>query len=168
MSPIFPLSIILENHLKKRTGLYLNGIFAISAIVIILDFLWPGEIISDQIIEVKKERQQYYNAARNYHYSYKVITGKHSFLVAEDFAKSDLTNKQIQYSVSLIFKEVNWYKLVSSEKKRFYSLRVASGFILPMLAIIAIFIVQQYKRRIGPVVLILKILLIGDLILLIA
>jgi len=138
--------------------------FILAALVIIVDFVSPGRIINDEIINLQKERQQYYNAARNYHYSYKVITSEHEFLVAEDFAKLDLVNEKIEYSISRIFKQVNWYKLLSSENKSFYSLRIASGLVLPLLLIIAIFLVFRYQKKIGTIVFILQILLIADLI----
>ncbi len=149
---------------KLRLSLY--AIFTLAALVILVDFVSPGRIINDKIINVQRERQQYYNAAKNYHYSYKVITSEHEFLVAEDFAKLELANKKIEYSVSRIFKEVNWYRLLSSENKSVYSLRIVSGLVLPLLTIISIFVVFRYKKEIGTLVLILQILLIADLILL--
>ena len=153
------------NQHKLRRSLYAT--FILAALVVLVDFASPGRIINDEIINVQRERQQYYNAARNYHYSYKVITSEHEFLVAEDFAELELVNEKIEYSVSRIFKEVNWYRLLSSENKSFYSLRIASGLILPLLTIISIFAGFQYKKKIGTLVLILQILLIADLIFLI-
>jgi len=147
---------------KLRLSLY--AAFTLVALVILVDFVSPGSIINDEIIHVQKERQQSYNAARNYHYSYKVITSEHEFLVTEDFAELELVHEQIEYSVSRIFKEVNWYRLLSSESKSFYSLRIASGLVLPLLTIILIFVVFQYKKKIGTLVYILQILLIADLI----
>jgi len=150
---------------KLRLALYLA--FTVAALVILVDFIAPGTRINDTIISIKKERQQYYNAAQNYHYTYKVITRQHKFLVKEDFVALDLVNKEIQYSVSQIFKEVNWYRLLSSENKSFYSLRVASGLILPLLSIISFLLVYRYNKKINILVLILRILLVADLIFLI-
>jgi hypothetical protein len=134
------------------------------ALIILVDFVSPGRIINDEIINIKKERQQYYNAARNYHYSYKVITSEHEFLITDDFAKLELVNEKIEYSVSPIFKEVNWYRLLSSENKSFYSLRIVSGLVIPLLAIISIFVTFRYKKEIDILVFILQILLIANLI----
>ncbi|NND79594.1 MAG: hypothetical protein HKN53_06835 [Maribacter sp.] len=149
---------------KHKLRLSLNAVFVFVALVIIIDFVSPGSIINDVIIDLQKERQQYYNAARNYHYSYKVITSEHEFLVTEDFAKLELVNKKIEYSISPIFKEVNWYKLLSSKNKSFYSLRIVSGFVLPLLAIILFFVAFRHEKKIGTLVLILQILLVADLI----
>ena len=152
---------------QYKLRFYINAVFALAALVIIIDFVSPGTKVQDGVVNVQKERQQYYNAARNYHYSYKIITSEHSFLVTEDFANLALPNKKIEYSISRIFKQVNWYKLLSSENKSFYSLRVASGLILPLLLISAIFVAFRYNKRIGTIIYILQILLIADLIFLI-
>ena len=161
-----PLTTTLNKNMENKTKLLSYAIFMFAALVIIIDFALPGKIFNDQVIRLQKERQQYFKAARNYHYSYKVFTSQHKFLVTEDFTESELTNKKIQYSVSRIFKKVNWYKLLSSENKSFYSLRIASGLILPILVIISILIAIKYKKKIGNLILILQILLIADLILL--
>ncbi len=150
---------------KLRQALYLA--FTAVALVILVDFIAPGRLINDTITAVKRERQQYYNAARNYHYTYKVITSQHKFLVKEDFVALDLVNKEIEYSVSRIFKEVNWYRLLSSENKSFYSLRIASGLVLPLLTIVSFFLIFRYNKKINTLVLILRILLVADLIFLI-
>ncbi len=147
---------------KLRLSLYVT--FTLVALIILVDFVSPGRIINDEIINIKKERQQYYNAARNYHYSYKVITSEHEFLITDDFAKLELVNEKIEYSVSPIFKEVNWYRLLSSENKSFYSLRIVSGLVIPLLAIISIFVTFRYKKEIDILVFILQILLIANLI----
>ena len=151
-----------KHKYKLRPLLYAS--FTLAALVILADFISPGRIINDEIINVQSERQQYYNAARNYHYSYKVITSEHEFLVTEDFAELELVNENIEYSVSRVFKEVNWYRLLSSENKSFFSLRIVSGLVLPLLTIISIFVAFRYKKEIGILVFILQILLIADLI----
>lgn len=152
---------------QKKTRLYLYATFTLLAFVILVDFVLPGRIINDEIIKVQKNRQQNYNTARNYHYSYKVVTNEHEFLVAADFVALEMENKNIKYTVSPIFKEVNWYRLLSSENKSFYSLRIASGLVLPLVSIILIFIAFRYYKKIDYLILIIRILLIADLILLI-
>lgn len=107
---------------KPKLNLLFYAAFALVALIILIDFAWPGRRINDDIINVQKERQQYYNAARNYHYTYKVTTNEHVFYVEEEFAELELLKERIAYAVSPIFKEVNWYRLLSNEKKTFYSL----------------------------------------------
>ncbi len=129
---------------QNKLRLTFYAIFSLIALIILVDFVAPGRFIIDEIVAVQKERQQYYNAARNYHYSYKVATSEHEFLVDEDFAELELMDKRIEYSVSPLFKQVNWYKLGSDKYKSFYSLRIVSGLVLPMLTIISIFVAFQY------------------------
>ena len=149
---------------QHKLRLYINATFVVAALVITVDFILPGRIINDEIINVRKERQQYYNAARNYHYSYKVITSEHQFWVSEDFAQLVQDHEEIEFSVSRIFKEVNWYRLLSSEIRSSYSLRIITGLALPLLTIISILVAFLYKRNIGTLVFILQTLLIADLI----
>lgn len=151
---------------QNKTRLIIHAIFVIAAIIMLVDFIAPGSIIEDEIVDVQTQRQNYYNAAQNYHYSYKVITKQHKFLVTDDFADAIKGEKKIQYSVSPIFQKVNWHKLPTDTNKSFYSLRIASGLVLPLLMIIAIFVVIRYKKKLGSVVLILQILMIGNLYLL--
>ena len=152
------------NDQQHKLHLALYATFVLAALVVIVDFILPGRIINDEIINVKSERQQYYNAARNYHYSYKVITSQHEFPVTEDFAQLVQDHEKIEYAVSRIFKEVNWYRLLSSENKSFYSLRIMSGLVLPLLTIISILVAFLYKKNIGTLVFVLQTLLIADLI----
>jgi hypothetical protein len=151
-----------KNQHKLRLSFY--AIFTVAALVILVDYVSPGSVISDEIINVQKERQQSYNAARNYHYSYKVITSEHEILVEEEFAAQELENEKIEYAISPIFKQVNWYRLLSSEDKSSYSLRIASGLVLPLLTIILIFVAFRFKKKISTLVYIAQILLIADLI----
>lgn len=150
---------------KLRLSAY--AFFTLGAIIILVDFISPGRVINDEIIDLNRERQQYFNAAGNYHYSYTILTNKHEFIVAEKFIEPELINKKIEYSVSPIFQEVNWYKSLSSQKKSFSSLRVASGFVLPLLLIISIFVAYRYKKKIGLLIFILQVLLLADFIFLI-
>ena len=146
---------------------YVYAIFTVIALVIMVDFIVPGTTINEDIIEIKKERQQYYNAAGNYHYSYKIITNKHQFSVEEAFAQSAKGQTKIEYSLSRIFNEVNSYSLPSAKNKSFYSLRIISGLALPILALFSILMMLRYEKKIGILVFVLQVLLIADLIFLI-
>lgn len=149
---------------KHKLHFLLHATFVLAALVIIFDFVLPGRIINDEIIYIKKEQQQYYNAARNYHYSYKIITSEHQFSVTEDFAELAQNHEKIEYSVSYIFKEVNWYRLFSDENRDTFSLRIISGFVLPLLTIISILAAYRYKKNIGKLVFVLQTILIANLI----
>ena len=103
---------MIKNQDKLRLGLY--SLFLLAAMIILTDFILPGSVVVEEIIDVKKEKQQYYNAARNYHFSYRVFTRTHNFSITEDFAKEIKNNQQIEFAVSHIFKEINCYRLLNS------------------------------------------------------
>jgi hypothetical protein len=149
---------------QRNLRLATYGFFVLASLVIIMDFSLPGEENTRQIIEVQKERQNYYNAGGNYHYSHKVITDSHQFHVEEDFAPRALESDKINYAVSPLFIEVNWYRLHPTDKRSFHSLRLASGLILPLLLILAVVITLKWKKRLGTVVFVLQALMIGNLI----
>ena len=154
-----------KNQYKLRLTAYTISILI--ALVIIADFALPGKIITDKIANIQKSLEEYYNAGGNYHYSYKISTDKHEFSVTEEFAVLVKENEEIEYSVSQIFKKVNWYKQPNSDDKSFYSLRIASGLVLPLLVILSIFIAYRYKKKMNTLLFVLQILLIADLIFLI-
>lgn len=152
--------------LKDQLQLNLFGYAtcALIAMVILVDFALPGTIINDQIVDVKKERQQSYNAARSYHYSYKIITNEHKFLVEKEMVEQELRHERVEYAVSPIFQEVNWYRLLSSSDKSFHSLRLASGLILPIITTILIFVALRFNKKLGKLVFIAQVLLPANLI----
>lgn len=147
---------------KIRLSLY--SIFAIIALIILIDFIAPGSVVTSDIVRVKKERQRYYNASGNQHYSYQIITPEHHFSVTKDFAQEIKNSQQITYTVSPIFNEVNRYGLTSSKNKTIYSLRVISGFIIPFFALITILLAFKLKDKIDVLVFVIKALLIGNLV----
>lgn len=153
--------IRMNNQLSINVKLYL--VFAVISLIMIADFVIPGNHITDEIVEVKSERQQYFNAGGNAHYSYKVITNQHEFLVEERFSELVEDGEQIEYSISRIFKEINWYTLLSPRNKSHYSLRIMSGLILPLLVIIIMFASFKLKKRMSLLTFVLQILLLANL-----
>jgi hypothetical protein len=152
------------NNCKNKSYLSLNVAFILAALLIMVDFILPGKVVTDEIINVERELQQYHNAARNYHYSYKITTSEHEFSVTDDFAESITGNEKIEYSVSRIFEEVNWYRKVPSEKKAVYSLRIISGLVLPLLTIVSIAVAYRYKKNTGTFVFVLQTLLVANVV----
>ena len=118
---------------QNRLHLALHVLFTLASLVMLIDFALPGKIVKEEISDVQRERQQYYNAARNFHYSYKIITSDREIYITEGFAALELVNKKIEYALSRIFTEINWYRLAASEDKSFHSLRIFSGLVLPLL-----------------------------------
>ncbi|WP_304156302.1 hypothetical protein [Mesonia mobilis] len=153
--------------LKNKTILILNSLFCLLSLVILIDFVWPGEVIHDEVLDVVTEEQKYYNAAKNNHYSYRAITNKHEFWVSKEFSSSNWESEKIEYSVSILFNEVNWYQLRTSKSKSFYSLRIVSGAVIPLLVLLVIFISFQFKKNLEVLTFVFYVLLILDLVFLI-
>ena len=148
-----------------KIQLFLHVTTLLIACIIVTDFILPGKVYTSEVIDIKKQRQNYYNAGGNYHYSYRVVTNKHSFSVSKDFEKS-IKNKKIKYSVSLLFKKINKYGLHDSKDTSIYSLRIVSGLVLPLIVISTILISFTLKKRISTLLFILRIILLANLILL--
>ncbi len=149
----------------NKITLWSYVITLIVALVILIDFTLPGKVFTEEVVNLEKERQQYYNAGGNYHYSYKLTTAKHNFSVSEDFAKS-VQNKKIKYSVSLLFKEINRYSLLSSDKSTSYSFRIVSGLVFPLIVIFAMILAYRYKKKMSTLLFVLQITLLANFIML--
>ncbi|MCC5930893.1 MAG: hypothetical protein JJU28_16735 [Cyclobacteriaceae bacterium] len=156
---------MIKNRNKLR--LYWHGLFTLASLLILADFLLPGRLVVDEIVEVKKERQQYYNAARNYHYSYKAFTSIHSFSITEDFAKKLKITQKMELAISPIFEEINSYRLPNSERSEIYSLRILSGLIIPLALIIVTVLAFKYEKKMSVLIFVIQVLVIADLIFLI-
>ena len=151
------------NHQDKlRLGLY--SLFVLASIIILTDFILPGSVVVEEIIDVKKERQQYYNAAQNYHFSYRVFTSAHNFSITEDFAKQIKNNQPIEFAVSPIFREINSYRLLNSGSREVYSLRILSGLVIPLALIIVMGLAFKYEKNMSILIFVIQVLVIADLI----
>ncbi|MAN60204.1 MAG: hypothetical protein CMC08_10250 [Flavobacteriaceae bacterium] len=154
------------HHQTSRLTIY--ALFAVAALVILADFSLPGTLRNDEIVKVQREKQRYYNAAGNYHYSYKVVTTTDKFLVSETFAKAALIGQDITYTVSPLFSEVNWYRSRAAEGNSYFSLRIVSGLVLPLFLLLALTVAYSRKWKIGSILFILQVLLLADLMYLIS
>jgi len=152
---------MIKNQNKLR--LWINSIIIIVSLIILTDFILPGKVFSVEIVMVKKERQKHKNSSK-YHDTYKIITTSHQFSVSEDFVSLVSVKDNIMYSVSSIFNEVNWYRLLTTEKKDVYSLRIITGLIVPLFTIVLIVIANRFNYQIGTLVFLAHIFLIADLI----
>ena len=154
---------------KKYSSYFTTDVVSlIAAIVILLDLIIPGNVLTEPIKELKSKRQQYYNAAKNSHYSYKVITSNHEFAITEDDVQLFSESKPIEFSVSQFFKEINWYRTPNSNNKSRHSLRLYSALILPILILIIIGSALIRKKRANQLIFILQVLLIGNLVFLLS
>ncbi|MEM7162221.1 MAG: hypothetical protein AAF487_07230 [Bacteroidota bacterium] len=154
---------------KKFTSIQklIYGLCALGALIIIIDFLSPGELKTEKIIDIQKEKENYNNAAGNYHYSYEVLTSSSRFSVSEEIAKKVKGNEEIEFATSFIFKEVNWYSIQENREKNIDSLRLASGLLVPLITLIILGFSFFRNKELSTLVFIVQLLLLADLIYLI-
>jgi len=141
-----------------------NYIFVFLSIVILLDFIVPYKKNTEQVLTVKSQFQQYYNAARNSHFSYEVITPSRSFLVSTTAAKKMKKGEEVIYKSSMIFNKVNSYSLDGGDSFKTYSLRYASGLIVPFLVLIVVGLTLKNPEKLEIVSFVFKVALIADLV----
>ncbi|MFK7786926.1 MAG: hypothetical protein AB8B56_17525 [Crocinitomicaceae bacterium] len=145
---------------------WLYALFGLIALLILSDFLIPGTIYNQEIHSIQKEHQQYFNAGGNSHVSFKVTTDEHEFSVSEEFADTTEEGTMIEYAVSGIFRETNWYQL-HSKRSEIHSLRIFTGLIIPLIVLVAMGLSYFLKRKMETLVFVLQLLLVLDMIYLI-
>lgn len=132
--------------------------------VILTDFALPGTSYTSEINYVKKERQQYYNAAGNFHYTYKVVTDSHSFIVNETLGPVLYSGAPISYRCSPIFNQVNSYQALGSDSFSTHSMRWVSGLILPLFLVLITLLTWRLRWNISNFYFILQVILAANLI----
>ena len=152
-----------QNTFRKR----LYAVFSVIALIILVDYSLPGKTHSQEISDILQDRERYYNAAQNSHFSYRVITPEHEFTAKEDVVALEPGIDSIQYATSPLFNEVNWYQAKTSNSKSYHSLRMVSGLILPLLTLIVIFITLRSNKNIDTLLFVFGVVLIADLVFLI-
>ena len=148
---------------QKNYGNVLSVIFAITAFIIFLDFVLPGQMHNEQVSAIRKTLQRSYNAAKNHHFSYGLQTERFYFPVSEKFAENIAEGQSVLFKVSPIFKKVNSYESLESGESGVYSLRLVSGLIVPLLAMIILGMTITFRKYAVPA-LIIKTLIFLDLI----
>jgi len=149
---------------KNNIRFYINAAFSLLSLVLLVDYLLPGNAIQGEVVAIKSERQDYNNAGGNSHLSYTLVTQKHQFSVEEEFARNIEKHKKVEYYVSYIFKEINSYKKIPSENISSYSLRTYSGCIVPLLTLVVLIFATFYRKNIDIITFVFQALLLGDLI----
>ena len=135
--------------------------------VIIIDFLFPGEMVNDTVVRVERIRQSHHNASGNSHFSFTLVGEHHKFDITEDFANAIDENDEIRYSISPLFKEVNRFKKVKSSQTSYFPLRVISGFVLPLFILLLLVGERIWFWGLTNLQMVLAILLVVDLVYLI-
>lgn len=141
-----------------------NKLLLIIPFIILFDFFSSGKLVTDKTLKIEKQKQRYYNAAKNYHYTYELHTSKHKFYVSESFILKAKQYDSISYTISPLFKKVNRYYIPKlSNEKEIYSLRLFSGVVIPLIALILL-VLERYSNKKSVLFFSIKVVLIGDLI----
>lgn len=94
-----------------------------------------------------------------------VFTEEHAFPVSESFAETVQKGDSVDFSVSILFNQVNWYRMSGDDNRSVYSLRLMAGLVAPLLALIVFFIAYRFKRNLSTLIFVLQAILLADLIL---
>lgn len=139
-------------------------VFIALALVIFVDYVASGKTLSSPVVEVIQKRQG--ADGRRYHYSYRVQTENQSFLVPKDFAELLKPNDVVQFNVSPIFHQVNAFKDLKTGTTGQYSLRLFSGFLVPISCLLVFYLGWKYPKKMYVLTFVLQVVLLADLALL--
>lgn len=137
---------------------------SVLAVIVLLDFLIPGTSSVEKVKSVEATREQYYNAARNYHHSYKIKTENTDSNVSEKFAKKIRVGDKIKLETSFFFREINSYERLKTSEKETYSLRIFSGLIIPLFFFIVTLLFYFKRTRRKTLLFVTGILMIANFI----
>jgi hypothetical protein len=128
------------------------AICALIAIVIIVDYSLSGTAHVEKVLSISRSLEKYYNAGGNSHYSYKIKTENHNFNASEEFATLVKKGQELKIGVYPIFQEVNSSVIIDNGHKETYSLRILTGLLLPLLALVIFGIGYKFGERVGTLV----------------
>jgi len=151
-----------RDHQKMKIILYTA--FALLALLMLVDFFIPGKVLQSDNIKVFSEQQSYNNAGGNSHQAYFIRTDEHKFWVERDFALLARDQQKLIYSVSRIFKEVNWAYLEKIDVRFRGSLRIISGLIVPIFFLLVGTLGLILKKDLGILLFIFQVLLLANLV----
>lgn len=136
------------------------------ALIVLIDTYWPGTSYHSIIENIETTYEPHFNAGGAGHYSHALVTSKHRFYIDEKTKESLSIGENIDYRISLLFKEVQDY---ATEKESFKSssLRLFTGTITPLLAIIIMLFSFKMPEKLSILVFVFQAGLLADAIYLI-
>ena len=148
---------------KKLRSNVVKVMFLLVGGVMLIDF-FLGENLEMRVESVNRITQSHNNASGNSHFTYLIKAQEIEFYASQSFARSVSKNSLIHVEKSRIFKEVN--RASSEQNVETYSLRWASGLIVPLVCM-AILSLSLFLRKAIDFLVVLSILtLLGNLFLL--
>lgn len=140
-------------------------LFSLLAVVIIADFAIPGKTINDTVAGYSSTTESHNNAGGGSYLSYGIVTeAGDDFYASEVFARSVKPGDAIQLKRSRIFGQVNAAQIVTGSQKETHSLRIASGLIQPLLALLVIGLAFRFPDKFGTLLFVFQVMLLGNLI----
>ena len=142
-------------------------IFVAIALATLMDTLFSFKTITEEVIYSRATKEQYFNAARNSHTTYKVITANHSFYVDEVFHGTTQPGDRIEIKQSLLFDEINGYKKECSANYEMSNMRIVSGYASSIAMLLVAILGFQFKNKVNTLVFVTQSLTLGNFIYLI-
>jgi len=118
----------IKNHLRT-----VETIFAVLSLLMLTDF-FLDETLLRKVQKNMRITESHHNASGNSHFSYMVFLEDMKFNISQDFAIVLSRGDSVEVDQSIIFREVNEVRF--GDRAEVYSLRWASGFVLPILGLL--------------------------------
>lgn len=150
--------------LQKKAQKVIMGSCALLALIMIVDYSFWGKVIAEDAVAIKLSKERYFNAAQNFHYSFKLRTENHIFPVTENFASLTGEGQELHIEVSPFFYEVNWYENPEIGIKEVYSLRLFSGLTGPLIMLFVLALGFKWEEKISTLVFVIEAVAIANLI----
>ncbi len=136
------------------------------SLLILSDYTFTRGSRKEEVKSVIRETQQYYNPARNSHYTFKVITESHQFYVDEENSSTFLVGEWVDIYPSWLFQEINSFQIQNGEHKRVGSFRSLTGLVVPLVVIAIMVLSMKYGAKLFILSFVSQLVLLGDLIVL--
>lgn len=155
---------------RQRRFLKLQQFFmifcAVGALLTLVDYRFSKETIRTTITDARRSLENKYNVGRNYYYGYSLETAEGAIVVSKEFQEGVSVGQEIRIKKSLFFDEVNQVTAVASGDTEVYSLRTASGLLLPSLVLVILGIGFTLKNKVSTLVFVMQVVLLVNLFLL--
>lgn len=139
------------------------GLIALMSLLIIVDYFFAADTFTEDVVGINRALEEYNNAGGNYHFSYRIQTRNFSFPVSEAFASQAQQAKQLSLEVSPIFREVNAYEIPQTGEKEVYGLRLLTGLLFPLLALLVMALGYRYKGKLSILIFVVALCAVANL-----
>jgi len=147
----------------KQLQTILTYITIAIALIILVDFIGNTSEVTERIVAKKSQHQSYNNAGGNSHVSFSIVTEHTNFNCSKEFFETLENESLIKVNNSLLFNKVNSVENITTKQKETYSLRYASGLVIP-LVVLLILILSLVKSNLSDILkFVTKVVIIADL-----